>query len=91
MKIGVLGGGQLGRMLGMAGLPLALEPVFWEPECSACANVIGEHVCAPYEDEKALVQFVNTVDVCTYEFENVPSAVLKKLAEIGRASCRERV
>ncbi len=80
MKIGVLGGGQLGRMLGMAGLPLALEPVFWEPECSACANVIGEHVCAPYEDEKALAQFVNTVDVCTYEFENVPSTVLKKLA-----------
>ena len=80
MKIGVLGGGQLGRMLGVACLPLALEPVFWEPERSACANIVGEHVCAPYDDETALAQFVNTVDVCTYEFENVPSAALKKLA-----------
>lgn len=80
MKIGVLGGGQLGRMLGVAGLPLALEPVFWEPERSACANIVGEHLCAPYEDEAALAQFVNAVDVCTYEFENVPSAALKKLA-----------
>lgn len=80
MKIGVLGGGQLGRMLGVAGLPLALEPVFWEPERSACANVIGEHLCALYDDEAALAQFVKTIDVCTYEFENVPSAVLKKLA-----------
>jgi 5-(carboxyamino)imidazole ribonucleotide synthase len=59
---------------------LALEPVFWEPERSACANIVGEHVCAPYDDETALAQFVNTVDVCTYEFENVPSAALKKLA-----------
>lgn len=80
MKIGVLGGGQLGRMLGVAGLPLTLEPVFWEPEASACANSIGEHLCAAYEDATALARLVETVDVCTFEFENVPSAVLEKLA-----------
>ncbi|MBK8289075.1 MAG: 5-(carboxyamino)imidazole ribonucleotide synthase [Pseudomonadales bacterium] len=80
MKIGVLGGGQLGRMLGMAGLPLAIEPVFWEPEASACAQLIGQHLCAPYEDEQALTRFARDVDVCTYEFENVPSPVLTALA-----------
>lgn len=80
MKVGVLGGGQLGRMLGVAGLPLALEPVFWEPEATACAGLIGNHLCAPYEDAAALAQLVSAVDVCTYEFENVPSAVLKTLA-----------
>ncbi|HSC76438.1 MAG TPA: 5-(carboxyamino)imidazole ribonucleotide synthase [Pseudomonadales bacterium] len=80
MKIGVLGGGQLGRMLGMAGLPLAIDPVFWEPEASACAQLIGEHLCAPYEDVDALAAFAQNVNVCTYEFENVPSPVLTALA-----------
>lgn len=80
MKVGVLGGGQLGRMLGMAGLPLAIEPIFWEPEASACAQLIGEHLCAPYEDANALARFAQSVDVCTYEFENVPSPVLTALA-----------
>lgn len=80
MKIGVLGGGQLGRMLGMAGLPLAVEPIFWEPEASACAQLIGEHLCAPYEDVGALTRFAQDIDVCTYEFENVPSPVLTALA-----------
>lgn len=80
MKVGVLGGGQLGRMLGVAGLPLAMEPVFWEPEASACAQLIGEHLCAPYEDAKALALFAQDVDVCTFEFENVPSPVLTALA-----------
>lgn len=81
MKLGVLGGGQLGRMLGMAGLPLAIEPVFWEPEATACAQMIGEHLCAPYEDAEALASFAGDVAVCTYEFENVPSPVLTALAD----------
>jgi 5-(carboxyamino)imidazole ribonucleotide synthase len=80
VKVGVLGGGQLGRMLGMAGLPLAIDPVFWEPEASACAQLIGEHLCAPYEDAQALAAFAQNVEVCTYEFENVPSPVLTALA-----------
>ena len=80
MKLGVLGGGQLGRMLGMAGLPLAVEPVFWEPEATACAQLIGEHLCAPYDDAVSLAAFASQVEVCTYEFENVPSPVLNRLA-----------
>lgn len=80
MKLGVLGGGQLGRMLGMEGLPLAIEPVFWEPEATACAQLVGEHLCASYDDAAALERFVTDVDICTYEFENVPSPVLTALA-----------
>lgn len=80
MKLGVLGGGQLGRMLGMEGLPLAIEPVFWEPEATACAQLVGEHLCAAYDDPKALALFAQQVEVCTYEFENVPSPVLTALA-----------
>lgn len=80
MRLGVLGGGQLGRMLGMEGLPLAIVPLFWEPEATACAQLIGEHLCSPYEDAAALAHFAAQVDVCTYEFENVPSPVLTALA-----------
>ncbi len=79
-RLGILGGGQLGRMLGMEALPLAIEPVFWEPEASACAQQVGEHLCAAYEDPKALALFAQDVEVCTYEFENVPSPVLTALA-----------
>ncbi len=81
MKLGVLGGGQLGRMLGVACVPLDIKPLFWEPEASACAQIIGEHLCAPYEDRKALAIFAANVDACTYEFENVPSPVLTELAK----------
>jgi 5-(carboxyamino)imidazole ribonucleotide synthase len=61
-------------------LPLAIDPVFWEPEATACAQLIGEHLCAPYEDANALTSFAQDVEVCTYEFENVPSPVLTALA-----------
>lgn len=80
MKLGILGGGQLGRMLGMEGLPLAIDPLFWEPEATACAQLVGEHLCAAYDDPAALAQFAQQVEVCTYEFENVPSPVLGAIA-----------
>jgi phosphoribosylaminoimidazole carboxylase (NCAIR synthetase) len=70
-------------------LPLAIEPVFWEPEASACAQLIGEHLCAPYEDAKGVgIALLSDVDVCTYEFENVPSPVLTALA--ARCRCIRR-
>jgi len=80
MKLGVLGGGQLGRMLGMEGLPLAITPLFWEPDPTACAQQVGKHLCAAYDDIDALEQFVREIDICTYEFENVPAPVLAALA-----------
>ena len=74
MKIGILGAGQLGRMLALAGYPLDFDFVFLDPATEACAAPLGQHIHAPYEDERALAEFCVSVDVATYEFENVPAA-----------------
>ncbi len=74
MKIGILGAGQLGRMLALAGYPLDFDFVFLDPAAEACAAPLGEHLHAEYSDEKALAEFCSRIDVATYEFENVPAA-----------------
>ncbi|MGO4705008.1 5-(carboxyamino)imidazole ribonucleotide synthase [Microvirga sp. 2MCAF38] len=73
--LGILGGGQLGRMIAMAAAQLGLRTHIFAPEENSPAfDVAGEHTIASYEDEAALVHFAKSVDVVTYEFENVPSA-----------------
>jgi 5-(carboxyamino)imidazole ribonucleotide synthase len=74
VKIGVLGAGQLGRMLALAGYPLDFDFVFFDPAGEACAAPLGEHIHAPYEDQAALARFCDAVDLVTWEFENVPAA-----------------
>jgi len=74
MKIGILGGGQLGRMMALAGYPLGLRFRFLDPSPDAPAGQLGEHICASYEDAEALSRFADGIDVATYEFENVPTA-----------------
>jgi len=72
--IGILGGGQLGRMLALAAAPLGLKCHVYSPERDSCAfDVAKQSTCAPYENETALARFARTVDVVTYEFENVPA------------------
>jgi len=72
--IGILGGGQLGRMMAMAAAQLGLKAHIYAPEENSPAfDVAAEITIAPYEDEAALVRFARAVDVVTYEFENVPS------------------
>ena len=75
--IGILGGGQLGRMLALAAAPLGLRVHIFEPgaDCPA-AQVADACTTAPYEDEDALRAFAQSCDVVTYEFENVPTAAL---------------
>jgi len=75
--IGILGGGQLGRMLALAAAPLGLRVHIFEPgaDCPA-AQVADACTTAPYEDEDALRAFALSCDVVTYEFENVPTAAL---------------
>jgi len=80
-RIGVLGGGQLGQMLGLAAIPLGIECVFYDPAPDAPARVAGKHVCAPWDDQAALAAFAKDVDVVTFEFENVPAASVAFLAE----------
>lgn len=75
MKIGILGAGQLGRMLALAGYPLDFDFIFLDPAAEACAAPLGDHLHADYTDEGVLAQFCAACDLATYEFENVPAAV----------------
>lgn len=81
MRIGVLGGGQLARMLALAGYPLGLEFVFLCPVRDACAAPLGEHLCADFEDQAALRRLAAKVDRVTYEFESVPAATVEYLQD----------
>jgi 5-(carboxyamino)imidazole ribonucleotide synthase len=73
--IGILGGGQLGRMLAMAATRLGLRCQVFSPDPdSAAFDVVQHATCAEYADVEALELFANDVDIITYEFENVPSA-----------------
>jgi 5-(carboxyamino)imidazole ribonucleotide synthase len=80
--IGILGSGQLGRMLAMAALKLGLRCHVYAPERDAPAyDAASERTVAAYDDEAALARFAAAVDVVTYEFENVPLACAEFLAE----------
>ncbi len=81
MKIGIIGGGQLARMLALAGYPLGLEFVILEPAEDACSAHLGEHFCAPYDDRQALEALAQKVDVVTYEFENIPASSVEFLQQ----------
>jgi 5-(carboxyamino)imidazole ribonucleotide synthase len=78
--VGVIGGGQLGRMLALAGYPLGLRFIFLDPAPDACAGSLGEHLRAPYDDPGALEHIARRADVVTFEFENVPSDAVEFLA-----------
>lgn len=80
MKVGVLGAGQLARMIALAGFPLGVEFIFLDPSKDACANKLGEHLHGDYNDPRLLAQLAESADVVTYEFENVPADVAEFLA-----------
>ncbi|MFO7552784.1 MAG: 5-(carboxyamino)imidazole ribonucleotide synthase [Haliea sp.] len=80
MKIGILGGGQLARMLALAGHPLGLQCVFLEPAAEACAAPVGRLLHAPFKSEEALAALAAEVEVVTTEVEHVPLAALEYLA-----------
>ncbi len=78
--IGILGGGQLGRMLSVAAARLGFSTHIFEPGANPPAGHVADRVTtAPYEDDAALLAFAETVDVITYEFENIPTAALDLL------------
>lgn len=80
--IGIIGGGQLGRMLAMAAAQLGYRCHIYAPESnSVAAEVAARFTCAPYGDAASLAAFADTVDVVTYEFENLPVSALAPLAE----------
>jgi 5-(carboxyamino)imidazole ribonucleotide synthase len=80
--IGILGGGQLGRMLSVAASRLGYRCHIYEPGPAPAADVAHAVTQAPYEDEAALRAFAAAVDVITYEFENVPTSALDLLESL---------
>ena len=80
MRIGILGGGQLARMLALGGIPLGAKFVVLDPTQDACSDAVCEHIVGFYGDTSILEQFADKVDVITYEFENVPSKCANYLA-----------
>ena len=80
--IGILGGGQLGRMLSAAASRLGLRCHIYEPGAAPAGDVAWRVTTAPYEDEAALRAFAESVDVITYEFENVPTSALDLLESL---------
>ncbi len=90
--IGILGGGQLGRMLSVAAARLGFKTCIYDPagDCPA-SHVANFHMKADYDDADALTRFARSCDVITYEFENIPTTALDILEAIrpirpGRAA-----
>lgn len=80
--IGILGGGQLGRMLALAAANLGLKAHIFSPSAKDPAlDVVRDSTVAPYDDKAALALFADSVDVVTYEFENVPHETAKLISE----------
>ena len=78
--IGILGGGQLGRMLAFAAQQMGYKIVGYTPEAnSPLSEVAPQTICAPFEDEATLRKFAEQVDVVTIEFENIPSKALEQI------------
>jgi 5-(carboxyamino)imidazole ribonucleotide synthase len=72
--VGILGAGQLARMLAQAGRQMGLDFIFLDPAKDACAAEFGEHICADWDDEAALKKLGQQSDVVTFDFENVPES-----------------
>ncbi len=81
MRIGIIGGGQLGRMLALSGYPLGATFTILEPNRPCPAGQLAEHIAAPYDDKESLGWLIARSDVITYEFENIPIDTARLIAE----------
>ncbi|MDA1008687.1 MAG: 5-(carboxyamino)imidazole ribonucleotide synthase [Planctomycetota bacterium] len=99
MRIAVVGGGQLGRMLALAGIPLGMRFRFLDPSSSSCAASTGELICADYDDADGLDRLIADTAYATFEFENIPASTANRLAERvsfspssrSLATCQDRI
>ena len=78
--VGILGGGQLARMLALSGAPLGLRFLVMDTEADACAGQFAPLLVGDYRDKQALAEFASKVDVATFDFENVPAESAEWLA-----------
>ena len=79
--VGILGGGQLARMMALSGAPLGLRFRILDNVADACAGQFAPMIVGDYTDQAALGEFASQVDVATFDFENVPAASAQWLAE----------
>jgi len=84
--VGVIGGGQLGRMLALAGIPLGLSFRFLDPSPDAPAAEVGELILGDYDDPELLDRLADGAAAVTYEFENVPVAAAERVGAIPAAA-----
>ena len=83
ITLGIIGGGQLGSLLSVAANKLNIDTVILsDDQNSPAKNFTKTFICGNYDDEKLIQEFLNKVNVITYEFENIPYKILKKLNEI---------
>jgi 5-(carboxyamino)imidazole ribonucleotide synthase len=84
--VGVIGGGQLGRMLALAGIPLGLTFRFLDPAADAPAGDVGELLVGEYDDPELLDRLAEGARVVTYEFENVPVEAARRVGAVPGAA-----
>ena len=80
MVVGILGGGQLARMLALAGHPMGIRCVVLDPADDACSAPVARHLHGAFDDRGLLDELADSADVITYEFENVPLESLRYLS-----------
>ena len=87
--VGCLGGGQLGRMLALAGAPLDVRLRFLDPAADACAGDVGELIVGAFDDPARLDLLADGADAVTYEFENVPVDAARRVRAVPDARALE--
>jgi 5-(carboxyamino)imidazole ribonucleotide synthase len=80
MKIGIIGAGQLGRMLALAGYPLGLRFVFLDQSADAPGAQVGRIISGAFDDSEKLAELAKEVDVVTFDVENVPVTAVESIA-----------
>jgi 5-(carboxyamino)imidazole ribonucleotide synthase len=88
--VGCIGGGQLGRMLALAGAPLDVRFRFLDPSAEACAGDVGDLLVGAYDDPELLDRLADGADAVTYEFENVPVESARRVAAVPETRALEQ-
>ena len=80
INLGIIGGGQLGSMLSIAAKKLNIKTIIFCDDINAPAqNFCNEFIFGKYDDGQKILEFVNKVDIITYEFENIPYETLNQI------------
>ena len=83
--LGIIGAGQLGKMIGLAAANLGIKCIFYDPDKNAPAKNISQlFFNYSFENEKKLLEFAKKCDFITYEFENIPLKTLSKISKVKK-------